>query len=89
MSLTANSHVGLEQPTESAPNDSVSSVCPLSEIPQGSLPLLSKQQTHRNQQVEVLKDMIRLFTLVTEQEKKYENRLSPHSNFYCRHLIVQ
>ena len=33
MSSTANSHVGLEQPTESVPNNSISSVYPLSEIP--------------------------------------------------------
>lgn len=26
---------------------------------------------------------------MTEQEKKYEDRLSPHSNFYCRHVMVQ
>ena len=42
MSLTANSHVELEQPIELAPNDSVSSVCHLSEILQGSLPLFFK-----------------------------------------------
>ena len=89
MISTANSHIGLEQPTESAANDSVSSVCPLSEIPRGSLPPLSKQQTHRNQQVEALKDITRLLTLVTEQEKKYKDRLSPHSNFYRCHLMVQ
>lgn len=84
-----NSHVGLEQPPESAPNVSVSSVCPLSGIPRGSLPLLSTQQTHRNQQVEALKDITRLLTLVTEQEKKHEDRLSPHCNFYRCHSIVQ
>ena len=27
--------------------------------------------------------------LVTEQEKKYEYRLSPRSNYYQRHLIVK
>lgn len=39
--------------------------------------------------MEALKDITRLLTLVTEQEKKYEDRLSPHSNFYRRHLMVQ
>lgn len=33
--------------------------------------------------------MTRLLTSVTEQEKKYEDRLSPHSNFNRRHLMVQ
>ncbi len=70
ISSSANSQVGLEQQTESMPINPVSSVCPISEIPRGSLPLLSKQQTHKNQQVEALKDLTRLLTLVTEQEKK-------------------
>ena len=33
--------------------------------------------------------MSRLFQLVIEQEIKYEHRLSPHSNFYHQHMIVQ
>ncbi len=89
MSSSANSQVGLEQQTESMPINPVSSVCPISKIPRGSLPPLFKQQTHKNQQVETLKDLTRLLTLVTKQEKKYEDRLSPHSNFYRRHLMVQ
>lgn len=76
--LTANSHVRLERPTEPAPNDHVSSVRPLSEIPKGGSPLLFKQQIYKNQQVEALKDMTSLLTLVTEQEKDYKNKLSPH-----------
>ena len=39
--------------------------------------------------MEALKDVTRLLTLVTEQEKKYGDRLSPYSNFYRRHLMVQ
>ena len=27
--------------------------------------------------------------LVAEQEKKYKNKLSPHSNYYQRHVMVQ
>ena len=27
--------------------------------------------------------------LVTKQKKKYRERLSPHSNFFQRHLMVQ
>ena len=89
MSSSANSQAGLEQPTKSPSIDSVSSIPPVSEILRGGLPSLSKQQIHRNQQVEALKDITRLLTLVTEQEKKYRDRLSPHSNFYRRHLMVQ
>ncbi len=89
MSSLANSQVGLEQQTESMPINRIFSVCLIFTIPQKSLLLLSKQQTHKNQQVEVLKDLTRLLTLVTEQEKKYEDRLSPHNNFYCCRLIVQ
>ena len=33
--------------------------------------------------------MTRHVELVTEQENKYKERLSPHSNFYRRHVIVQ
>lgn len=33
--------------------------------------------------------MTRLLEFVTIQEKKYEERLSPHSNFYRRHMMVQ
>ncbi len=44
---------------------------------------------HRIQRVEALKDLNRLLELVTEQDKKYGGRLSSHSNFYRRHLMVQ
>lgn len=37
----------------------------------------------------VFYEITRLLELVTEQEKKYEDRLSLHSNFYCQHIIVQ
>lgn len=36
-----------------------------------------------------MKELIKLMKLVTEQEKKYEEGLSLHSNFYCYYLIVQ
>ena len=78
----ANSQVGLEQSTELQPNNSVSSIPSLSNISRGCSPPLSKQQIHKNQQVEALKDLTRLLKLVTEQEKKYGDRLSPNSNFY-------
>lgn len=36
-----------------------------------------------------MQEITRLFELVIKQEKKYEDRLSPHSNFYYRHVMVQ
>lgn len=59
------------------------SALPSSQTPRGCPPLLLQQQ------IEALKDLTRLLNLVTEQEKKYEYRLSPHSNFYRQHLMVQ
>ena len=85
----ANSQVELEQPTELQPSNSVSSIPSLSQTPCGCLSPLSKQQVDENYRIEALKDLTRLLELVTEQEKKYENRLSPQSNFYRRHLMVQ
>ena len=89
MSSSINSQAELEQLTELPSINSVSSIPLVSEIPYRGLPFLSKQQIHRNQQVEALKDITRLLTLVTKQEKKYGDRLSPCSNFYRRYLMVQ
>lgn len=86
MLSTANAQTGLGQSTESLPNGTV---CLLSEIPCGEPPPLSKQRIYRDKQVEALKELTRLMELVTEQEKKYEEGLSPHSHFYRRHLMVQ
>ena len=83
----ANNQVGLEQLTELQPNNSVSSVPSLSDVPLGCIPP-PKQQIHDNQQVKALEDLNRLLKLVMEQEKQYGDRLSPHSNFYRRHLMV-
>lgn len=66
MNLTTNNHVRLKQLTKLMLNNFVSSVCFLSKILQKSLPLFSKQQTQKNQQVKILKDMTKLFTLVTK-----------------------
>ena len=69
----------LDQAPESLPNNgAISAAHSLSEIPLGGSPSLSKQEIHKQQQVEALKDLTRLLKLVTEQEKKYEDRLSPH-----------
>ena len=85
----ANSQVELEQPRELQPNDGTSSIPFLSQIPRRCLPPLSKKQLCKNNRMEALKDLTRLLELVTEQENKYEGRLSPHSNFYQRHVIIQ
>ena len=85
----ANSQVRPDKSSQLLPIDSVSSAFPLSDILRGGPPPVSKQETYRIQQVEVSKDLNRLLELVTEQDKKYGGRLSPHSNFYRRHLMVQ
>ena len=85
----ANSQVELEQPRESQPNAGVSFILPLFQVPHGCLPPLSKKQHSKLDRIEALKDLTRLLELVTEQEKKYEGRLSPHSNFYRRYLMAQ
>ena len=85
----ANSPVGLGQPAESQPNDGVSSLPPLSKIARGGVSLLSNQETLKGQRTEALKDLNKLLKFITEQDKKYGTRLSPHSNFHRRHIMVQ
>ncbi len=84
---SAISQERLGQLPELPPNNGVFS--PLSEIPRGGTSLLSKQEIHKSQQIKALDDLNRLLKLVTEQEKKYGTRLSPHSNYYRRHAMVQ
>ena len=55
----------------------------------GGAPSLSKQQMFKDQPVEALRDPSKLLESVRAQEKKYGDRLSPHSNFYRRHIMVQ
>ena len=85
----ADSQGGLVQVPESQPNNSESSPSSVSKIPRGGTSLLSTQQTLKIQRTEALKDLNKLLKLVTEQEKKYGTRLSPHSNYYRRHIMVQ
>lgn len=63
-------------------HDSDAPVPSLSQLSRGSSGPKSKIQLWKKQRLEAFKDLIRLLDLVTEQEKKYEERLSPHSNFY-------
>ena len=87
--ISPSSQVGLGQPPESQPNNGVSSPSSLSNITRGGASLLSNQETLKIQRTETLKELNKLLKLVTEQDKKYGTRLSPHSNFYRRHIMVQ
>ena len=60
----------------------------LSQISSGCTPTKSKQEIEKEQRINALQDLTRLFKLATEQEKKYEERLSPYSNFYWLHVMV-
>lgn len=60
ISFAANSQGGLGQPSKSLPNDNVLSTCPLSDVPRGGIPSLSKRQIFTNQQVEALRDLTKL-----------------------------
>lgn len=62
---------------------------PLSQVPRGCTPPQSTRQVSQEQRTVALKDMIRLLELVTEQEKKYGERFSPHGSFYYQHLMVK
>ena len=73
----------------SGPGDDIDSSYPLSEVPPGRNPSQSKQEINQEQRTIALKDITRLLELVTVQEEKYEERPSPHSNFYRRHMMVQ
>lgn len=61
---------------------------PLSQVPRGKQSK-SKEEIQTQERNEALQTLTRLLQLVTEQEKKYGERLSPHSNFYRRHVMVQ
>lgn len=73
---------------ESSSNNSVPSDYLLSEISRGCSPPLLLQQVLENQRAKALEDLTRFLKLVTEQESKYKERLSSHSNFYRRHVMV-
>ena len=81
MISNANSQVGLEKSTELQSNNSVYFIPSLFSILCGYSPPFIKQQIHKNQQVEALKELTKLLKLITKQEKEYRDRLSPYSNF--------
>lgn len=86
---TANTPDDLASPGKSGPISRDESTTSLSDIPRGSEPPLSEEEIKKDLRVDGLKDLSRLLKVVSEQEKKYGYRLSPHSNFFCRHLMVQ
>ena len=67
----------------------VDNVYPLSQVPTGSSTPQPNQLFFREERVLALQEITRLFKLITEQEKKYEDRLLPYSNFYYQHIMVQ
>lgn len=84
-----NTQSGLASNAESGPSREISSLSPLSQVPSGCASPLSSQQINRKERILALKEMTRLVELVTEQEIKYKERLSPHSSFYRRYIMVQ
>ena len=84
----ANSQPEQGRDSQSGPGNAENGVYPLSQVPSGCTPLF-QDKFFREQRVVALKRVTRLLELVTEQEKKYEKKLSSHSNFYRRHLMVQ
>ena len=85
----ANTQPGLAEDSQSGPSCEIDPLCPLSQVPSDCAPPQSSQQIKREQRTFALKDITRLVELVTEQENKYKERFSPHSNFYRRHVMVQ
>lgn len=63
-------------------------IIPISELPRG-IAAQSDQETQTAKRTNALKDLTRILQLVTEQEKRYGERLLPQSNFYRRHVMVQ
>ena len=62
---------------------------PLSQVPPGGSTPQPDQLSFKEERVLALQEITRLLEFVTEQEKKYEDKLSLHSNFYRRHVMFQ
>jgi hypothetical protein len=60
----------------------------VSELPRGTA-IQSNEEIRKAQRINASKELERLLGLVTEQEKKYGERLLPHGNFYRRHVMVR
>lgn len=58
-------------------------------IPAACGPPLTFKQQQIEKQVQALADLEKLLSSVTEQDRKYGCRFSPHTNFFQRHLMVK
>lgn len=77
-----------ERQRVSQAEQAVAATYPLSQVPRGRVSR-PKQEIRMEKRKETSEAMDKLLSLVTEQEKKYGLRLSPHSNFYRRYVMVQ
>lgn len=84
----ANIQSELDKSTKSGIDEDKNIVYPLSQVPPSGGTSQPNQLSYKEERVLALQEITRLLELVTEQEKKYEYRLSPHSNFYRRHVMV-
>ena len=86
----ANSHDGLGQSPKPLPIDPELPASSLSDVSWGGGSILSKHEIFKNQRILALNDLSKLLESVKAQEKKYGgNMLSPYSNYYRWHLMVQ
>lgn len=58
-------------------------------VPAACAPPLTFKQRQIEKQIQALADLEKLLNSVTEQDKKYGCRFSPHTNFFQRHLMVK
>lgn len=85
---SANGKTGFGEASDLRDTD-VNPSYPWSKVLPGCSISQSKQEVDWEQCTIALKDIARLLELVTVQEEKYEEKLSPHGNFYRRHMMVQ
>lgn len=83
-SLISNTNIPSEPSEASNPSS-----YPLSKVPPGCEISRSKQEVDQEQRTTALKDITRLLELVIVQKEEYGEKLSPHGNFHCRHMMVQ
>ena len=69
--------------------DKPNQVVSLSQILSDCTSPKSKWEIQKEQRINKLQDLIKLLQLVINQEKKYREQLSTHSDFYQQYVIVQ
>ena len=79
----------LEKNTKSGIDEDKNVAHPLSQVPFGGSTSSPNQLSFTERRILALQEITRLLELVTEQERKYEDRPSTHSNFYRQHVMVQ